>query len=425
MPIFILVLSFLFQFYYALITPWWVRTHDVERPSETGHLGYILYVANNRTFPPPLEGSEYHQPQLYYILAAFWHRLFTFVTPGENFKHLQLLSVLFFSLFLIVAAQILKRMIKSRTYYYLAFFILAFWPSGIIDSARIGNDVLSYLLLALALLFAIRYWQENQSQDLLLFSFATFLSLMTKSTALVLLPIFALMIAKNLAQSRLTKTILLPGGIILFGIALSLLPKYLLSRGSELYWLVPPSTNTITWTDTLVGNEIGNYTYFDLKTFLTVPYSDAFFDYAGRQWFWNQFIKTALMSEHPFWDYESPTLNAVAGLISAVGLFIAFSIGLRVLFVSSQELRRNLLIYASLFFGVAAVIYFRAKFPCVCNVNFRYIFPLLPFFIFVLIEFLQSPWLKTRPVLFGLSHLLILSLPILSILFFSQLILLS
>ena len=76
----------------------------------------------------------------------------------------------------------------------------------------------------------------------------------------------------------------------------------------------------------LVRNNPGNFLFFDLRTFLTQPYTDPWHDELGRQFFWNYLAKTSLFGE--FKLLETPKGLWLASIISAC--FVAFvGFGLR------------------------------------------------------------------------------------------------
>ncbi len=70
---------------YWAATPWTWRNYDVKRFGESGHLGYVEYLATHLALPLPGQGWEYAQPPLYYIAAAPWFwRLGTMAWPARG-----------------------------------------------------------------------------------------------------------------------------------------------------------------------------------------------------------------------------------------------------------------------------------------------------------------------------------------------------
>ena len=123
----------------------------------------------------------------------------------------------------------------------------------------------------------------------------------------------------------------------------------------------------------LVRNNPGNFLFFDLRTFLTQPYTDPWHDELGRQFFWNYLAKTSLFGE--FKLLETPKGLWLASIISAC--FVAFvGFGLRGFWKSRWD-KVQVVIAAQAFLFFAAMIALRLKYPFSCSNDFRYIVPVL------------------------------------------------
>jgi hypothetical protein len=157
---------------YAVKTPPW------EAPDEPAHYNYIKYLAENHRFPVlqmgdypheyleeikdkkfPPEMSieplryEFHQPPLYYILAAVVYKLF-----AGRLLPLRLLSVLLGCCLLWVAYHLVKEIFPGDEVLALgttAF--VAFVPMHVAMTATVNNDTLAELILAGILWILVRY----------------------------------------------------------------------------------------------------------------------------------------------------------------------------------------------------------------------------------------------------------------------------
>jgi 4-amino-4-deoxy-L-arabinose transferase-like glycosyltransferase len=171
---FLLVLILLFYAVlgtlFALSTPAW------EAPDEPAHYNYVSFVAEHGRFPTLQMGDypqayleeiktrrfptdlsiapiryEFHQPPLYYALAAPLYRL-----TGGNLAPLRLLSVLLGAGVVVLAFAIARRIypawpgLAAGT----AAFV-AFLPQHLATVSQVGNDVMAELLFALALFVLI------------------------------------------------------------------------------------------------------------------------------------------------------------------------------------------------------------------------------------------------------------------------------
>ncbi len=188
---------------YALETPKW------QVPDEPAHYNYVLYLAENYRFPVlqvgdyphqyleeikaarfPLHMSiaplryEYHQPPLYYVLAATLYKATGFLGFEGQFLILRLFSVLLGCLLLLVAYAIVKEIFPDDEFLALATTaLIATVPMHIAMTAAINNDALAELILALLIWLCIRSLKFGLSQRQLLFlGLLLALALLTKTT---------------------------------------------------------------------------------------------------------------------------------------------------------------------------------------------------------------------------------------------------
>jgi 4-amino-4-deoxy-L-arabinose transferase-like glycosyltransferase len=191
---------------YAVYTPAW------QVPDEPAHYNYVKYLVDTGRFPILKPGDyphayleeikqarfapeysvapiryEFHQPPLYYVLAAPVYVLF-----GGALVPLRLLSVALGAVLIWTAYRLILEVFPRRADVALgtAAFV-AFVPMHLTLAAGVENDILAELLLALALLLAVRLWRTDasSSQAWLGLGLILGLGLVTKST--LYLPLFA------------------------------------------------------------------------------------------------------------------------------------------------------------------------------------------------------------------------------------------
>jgi hypothetical protein len=122
-----------------------------------------------------------------------------------------------------------------------------------------------------------------------------------------------------------------------------------------------------------VNNSPGNFLFFDIRSFLTNPYTSPWNDALGRQFFWNYLAKTSLFGE--FRLLTTPAGNWLATLISAS--FLAL-LGFGIRGLSKLKLSKiNVLLVAQAIFFFAAVFALRIQIPYSCSNDFRFIIPVL------------------------------------------------
>lgn len=161
---------------YAMQTPKW------QVPDEPAHYNYLLYLAKNHRlpvlrmgdypheyleeikaarFPPDMSIApiryEFHQPPLYYVLAAVAYTAANPLGFEAQFLILRLLSLLLGCLLLLVAYAVVKEIFPDREFLPLAATaFIATVPMHIAMTAAINNDTLAELILALIIWLCIR-----------------------------------------------------------------------------------------------------------------------------------------------------------------------------------------------------------------------------------------------------------------------------
>jgi len=239
--VFIVVVYMVVGAVYALKIPTW------EAPDEPAHYNYIAYLAENGRFPVlqmgdypheyleeikaaqfPPEMSiapiryEFHQPPLYYLLAAPIYLATKPLTLAQQVVVLRLFSLLQGGALLIVSYLVVREVFPEQEFLPLASVaFIATVPMHIAMSAAINNDTLGELILALILwqcLLALREgWRGERRLFLGLLLAAAFL---TKTT--IYIPAIASILVAALYLWRREKAILRPLGLILgMGLALS------------------------------------------------------------------------------------------------------------------------------------------------------------------------------------------------------------
>jgi len=188
---------------YAAETPKW------QVPDEPAHYNYVLYLAENYSFPVLQMGDyphqyleeikaakfpphmsiaplryESHQPPAYYLLTATLYKATSFLGFEEQFLVLRLFSVLLGCLLLLVAYAIAKEIFPDQEFLALtATSLIATVPMHIAMSSAINNDTLAELILALVLWLCIRSLKAGLTQrQVLLLGLLLALALLTKTT---------------------------------------------------------------------------------------------------------------------------------------------------------------------------------------------------------------------------------------------------
>ena len=205
--------------YVAIALQYAARTPDWQTPDEPAHYNYIRYIVENGALPALEFGDydqayleqftnpantpgmpidplryEFHQPPLYYLLAAPVYSL-----TGGNLLAMRMLSVALGGALIVVTYLIVREIEPDRPELALgtAAFI-AFVPQHVAMMASVNNDSLAELLLALILLQTFRVMKVKEERELkelkelkelLVLGVLLGLGLITKTTVYLAVPV--------------------------------------------------------------------------------------------------------------------------------------------------------------------------------------------------------------------------------------------
>ena len=335
------------------------RGHDVG-----GHVHYMKIIADENRIPASDECWTCYHPPVYFVLSAGVWKMANLMqcTPQDAVKWFDFLL----SLVALGFGLACLKSLLSGAPLIAASLLWSVWPSFVLASPRLGNDILFYAMHAVALWGCLKYLRTNFGKYFIVAVVASFIAYWTKSTAVVTFGVLGLTALLQLFRNprswsrseRVATGLFVAAAITVACIALT----------HEVVGNAGGNDNTV-----LVSNTPGNFLFFDLKTFMTQPYTDPWHDELGRQFFWNYLAKTSLFGE--FKLLSTPKGLWLATIISTC--FVAFLVfGIRGFWKSRwDKVQVVMTVHAFLFF--AAMIALRLKYPFSCSNDFRYIVPVL------------------------------------------------
>ncbi|MGC3961909.1 MAG: hypothetical protein QM803_00930 [Rhodocyclaceae bacterium] len=407
--------SLIISLAYLTVTPADLRTFDVFEGG--GHLDYINMLYNELRFPDPGQGWEYHQPPLYYLLAA--GAKWMVGAPGDTLLWGQFFSLALWTTFLVAGMATLRLGLRQHPLALTtASVALAFWPAGIIHSIRIGNDVSLYAFFALSLYFALRWWSSRRFRDLAFASGWMTCAVISKSSGLAVAGTLCILVAADGARQLYRRkenqrhralpwrNVWIVLGCLAVGLIINFGDNvifYLQGKSSD--WLLSNVGATIN-SNLRVDNTPGRYVVFDVATFLRMPFMNAWEDQYGRQYFWNFLLRSSLSSEFDFSGRlmaEWAATNGILLLSALLALPIYFLqssavSGYRAILIRGLWKRLPWVLCGGLL--LALLLAYRIKAPYACNTDFRYIYPAL----LCLLYFCALP--LTRPRHFPIATVL-------------------
>jgi hypothetical protein len=360
----ILLLALLIRLIYFYNTDPLLRANDAQ-----GHLAYVQYISEKHALPQEKNCIECFHLPVYYSLAAVVARLSEFLGVNQISKVIQFFSVVFSFLFLCVAAVLIEGVLPNRQGLLWFLLILCFWPSGIIVSSQVGNEILFSLFYVLALLF---FKKENAIGA----GFLTVLAILTKMSGMLLIPMGIIYFSYEIfykKQKKLLRNL---------GIYLSIA---FLGVGAFFSHAAYNRTQTLTLNNAINGEEPASFAVVDnkLSHFLIfdpikfIKYPDAGFtkDENGRQYFWNYLLKTSLFGQY---EITSPLQIHLARLISLILIFylplMAYG---AFIFYKKGPVHIKILLMLNFIILISALMALRLYKPVIFSNDFRYIFPSL------------------------------------------------
>lgn len=345
---------------YAATTPTWLRTYDWD-----GHLEYVLWMMSHWGIPEPQTGWEMFQPPLYYFLAALWLKVTTLF--GFEYESIQALSLvlsigtLFVGCFTVLLLFPEK---KNRIVTLSGALFIAVFPGLLHLSGQASNDTLLVFLLFLSILFLVRWNTIGRLQDWILASVALAVALLTKSNALLLLPILygILILQPSMSFREKCKLFFLSVGII----AALAGWLFILRFGYQGQGDIVANVNGLL-PETSVPNDLKYYLYFNPLQVLRFPYLS---DIAGprREYLFEYLFRSAYFGHNSLYPLFLPRILLASGMSMLLLAIVGFVKSWR-----EKNVRPVLLLASVLIFGLAA---YRWTYPYAPDQHFRFIVPL-------------------------------------------------
>ncbi len=347
--------------------PYTTYANDVD-----GHVAYVQYVLENHAIPGVDDCWTCYHPPVYYVAAApsFVLGEWMGITGPSG---VQAFSLLLSVVTLLFGIMFLRNFLTGATLG-IASLLWTLWPLMILVSPRIGNDQMFYLLHVITLWGGIRYFNEGRGKYLIAAVVAAAFAMWTKTTAVVTLGMVFLFAVcgyvRNFRLLRPSRSELVAWGMFAALIAAIVLQKLLGDAD-----LVGNSSGLNSRLK--VGNDAFNYIFFDLKSFVTHPFTSAWNGEWGREFFWNYSFKTAMFGEFELVPNVNGRTLATIMSVTFLGLLVYAARGFWK--TRLQAIHWILLLQAVAFF--AALMFLRIKVPYSCSNDFRYIAPVVLSFI--------------------------------------------
>lgn len=182
---------------YVLLSGLYDRQHDAGAYTgmgtdfiNPGHIGYIEYIYKFHHLPDinPYELFAYYHPPLHHILSCLWLKINIFFGAAENFafENLQILTLLYSCLCMVVTYRILKVLDIKGNGLFIGLAFMVFHPATIIMAGSVNNDMLTILFMCLIILGSLQWIREKNLKNLIKLAFYIGLGMITKLNSAVL-----------------------------------------------------------------------------------------------------------------------------------------------------------------------------------------------------------------------------------------------
>ena len=204
----IILLGVFLRCSYVLLSGLYDRQHDAGAYTgmgtdfiNPGHIGYIEYIYKFHKLPDlnPYELFAYYHPPLHHILSCIWLRLNILFGVAEDlaFENLQVLTLLYSCLCMVVTWKILKVLEIRGKGLYIGLAFMAFHPATIVMAGSVNNDMLTILFMCLIILESLKWIRDKNLAGLIRLSLYIGFGMITKLNSAVLAIPLAILFLKH------------------------------------------------------------------------------------------------------------------------------------------------------------------------------------------------------------------------------------
>jgi tetratricopeptide (TPR) repeat protein len=334
------------------------------------HLNYINYLQEHHRLPLPAQGMVMFHPPLYYIISAVVLSLFNLTTTDPSgILLLRALTMLFGIAQFVLVFATLRLIFPNRLDLQLVGGSMgAFLPMQLYMSHNPTNETLAALLVSASLYFALRMTKSGPAtwKSYCVLGLLLGVALLTKATAVLVVPFIVLALACQLACERasVTRWTGTLGSMLLIATLICGWHYIRISQyGSPLVGGSDPVNGVFWWQDDGY-HTIAYFARFGeslVRPLFSVTAS--FFD-GLYSTLWGDGLCSGVsnLSVRPPWNYNLMCAGYLLSLLPALLLLVGVITSLWQLF---REPRFDIFIFVGLSLAVAmALVYYNLKVPC-------------------------------------------------------------
>ena len=149
-----------------------------------GHIGYIEYIYKFMHLPDmdPYDVFGYFHPPVHHILEALWLTAQRLMGVPEDllFENMQVLTLLYSGLCMLVMLHILKECGVKGKALYAGMALFCFYPRMIVFAGSVNNDILALLLLLMTIWRTLSWCREKSYKNIVLLALCLGIGMIAK-----------------------------------------------------------------------------------------------------------------------------------------------------------------------------------------------------------------------------------------------------
>lgn len=191
-----LVVGLLLRMHYAAVVPYDVSPHDIGILSDGeniqyGHLGYIQYLYQNRSFPDTMEWQFYQPPLFHSIGAMVMSVAIRFMDVEHVMELIQYINMLFSCVTILFGYLILKKLRIDGVPLFVGTSYLALCPVFYAVGTEMNNDSLMTMFMTIAVYETICWTKDYRTSAIVKTAICIALSMLAKTSGVLLAPAVA------------------------------------------------------------------------------------------------------------------------------------------------------------------------------------------------------------------------------------------
>ena len=367
-----ITIGVLIRLVYVIYTDIYTRQHDIVWSGNTGHIGYIMHIAQHLRLPDTNQNIFYHAP-LHHLISGTFYRINEFfgMNTVRNMESLQYLTAFYSSCLMVVAYRIFRKLDIKDAPLLMSTAIVALHPTMFILAGSINNDMLTLLLNAAALLWLIYWYDSPDIKNTVVLAIFVGAAVMTKMSggliALVVAPVFLIKFFRSQSKKSLAAKLALFGAVSL-PIGLWYHIRNLILFKQPIGYFLPLGESYVLYT--------GEIPLVD--RIFSIPMSEMFKGIYSITWDGAYNLPVFVMKSSIFgeWSFRSEMDILAITLLSLNIILIIVSLAAMTCLITNRQKEERggaWFLFLIWFTQMAMFLYYNIKFPYSPNMDFRYI----------------------------------------------------